>query len=160
ARAGSLDDRVAAATLTGVLRLMGAAEQHASGLDRLAQALTLASEAASDVWRWRALRGLALGYALDGRFDDALAAAEAALVEITAAGSAGAVDSLLWARASRDNVLVHRDELERGGREALETHRLAVEHGNRSVQVAAAGHLATTHLLCGEPDAAATWARR
>jgi class 3 adenylate cyclase/tetratricopeptide (TPR) repeat protein/predicted RNA-binding Zn-ribbon protein involved in translation (DUF1610 family) len=160
-RVGTPSDRVTATVLTGVLRLMGAAEQHASGLDRLAQALTLADTPELEVWRWRALRGLALGYALDGRFDDALNAAERALAEATA-GEDGraAVDTLLWARVSRDNVLLHRDDLDGGAAESLKTHQLAVDHGNRSVQVAATGHLATAHLLRGERAEAARWARR
>ena len=159
-RVGTSADRVTSTVLTGVIRLMGAAEQHASGLDRLAQALTLADTPELEVWRWRALRGLALGYALDGRFDDALAAAERALAEATTAGSTrAAIDTLLWARVSRDNVLLFRDALEAGAAESLETHRLAVENGNRSVQVAAAGHLATAKLLRGERAEAARWAR-
>jgi class 3 adenylate cyclase len=160
ARAGTPSDRVAAAAFTGVLRLMGGAEQHASGLDRLGEALALASEAGSAVWRWRVLRGLALGYVLDGRFDEALAAAEGVLGEIDRAeGRAAGIDAFLWARASRDNVLLHRDEIERSIAESSETHRLAVEHGNRSVQVNATGQLATAYLLHGESTEAAKWAR-
>jgi class 3 adenylate cyclase/tetratricopeptide (TPR) repeat protein len=160
-RVGTPSDRVAAATFTGVLRLMGGAEQHASGLDRLGQAMALARAAGSPVWRWRVLRGLALGYVLDGRFDEALAAVEEALAEISQAGpEVAGIDVLLWARTSRDNVLLQRDEIERCIADSTETHRLAVENGNRSVQVGAAGLLATAYLLHGEPSEAPRWARR
>jgi len=158
-RAGTAEDRIAVANFTGLLRIMGAAEQHAAGLGQLGQAFELAQREGITYWRWRVQRGLAVGYALDGRFDDATRCADTALYEAIHANQAEEnPDILLWARAARDVVLLHRDELEQGLAESLETHRLAVAHGNRSVQVTASAHIATALLLRGEVERAGEWA--
>jgi class 3 adenylate cyclase len=150
-RVGTTTDRIAAATFTGLLQIVGPAERFESGLAQLEAALRLAEKERSDVWRWRIERGLALGYVLDGRFDDALHSTETVLAEVVAAGEDQArSDLFLWTRLSRDRVLVHRDDLERGLVECEHTHQLAVEHDNRSVQLGSSTLIANLRLLRGE----------
>ena len=159
-RVGEPEDRIAVGTFEGFLRVFGAAEHHVSGLERLDHAHELARHHGEAEWSWRVRRGLAVGYALDGRFDAAEACAREVLEEIEASGRGDEVAALrLWARATRDAVHLYRDDLGAALVGASQTFEQAGRAGNRSVRIMAAGHVATVLLLQGELEDASRWAR-
>ncbi len=159
-RVGTPEDHIAVGTFQGLLRVFGAAEQHVSGLERLARAHDLAQEVEEVEWSWRVRRGLAVGYALDGRFDDAAVCADEVLAEVGASDHGRrSSDLLLWARSSRDLVLLYRDDLTAALAAAQETFELSTSAGNRTVRIMSAGEVALIHLLRGHIEDALTWAR-
>lgn len=157
---GTTEDRIAVGTFQGLLRVFGAAEQHVSGLERLRSAHELAHQAEDTEWTWRVRRGLSVGYALDGRFDDAAECAQKVLEEVNEAGHRERLsDGFLWAKASHDLVLLYRDELSPALVASKETFQLSTEAGNRTVRIMSAVQVATVLLLRGETEEALAWAR-
>lgn len=157
-RVGTAEDRIAATTFQGLLQVFGAAEQHVSGLQRLVGAMDLAHHEGHADWSWRVRRGLCIGYALDGRFDEASRMADEVLAEVSASDDAKrASDRLLWARASRDAILLYRDELDEALVQSKETFELSAK--NRTVRITTASQVATVLLLRGEAEQALTWAQ-
>lgn len=157
---GSPEDRIAVGTFEGLLRVFGAAEHHVSGLERLDRAHDLARRHEEEEWSWRVRRGLAIGYALDGRFEAAESCAREVLEEIDASGRGEEASALkLWALSTRDAVCLYRDQLGPALIGARETFARAGEAGNRSVRIQAAGHVATVLLLRGELEEALRWAK-
>lgn len=160
-RVGTASDRIAAAAYTGLLQMMGAAEQFESGLAALEHALRLAEHEDSQVWRWRILRSLAIAYVFDGRFDEAAVLTDAVRDEIVTAGEERTgPDMFLSARMLCDVVSIYRDDFEQVLIEADRTFELAVERHNRTMRVISALLIATARLLRGEFTAARTWALR
>lgn len=157
---GTTEDRIAVGTFQGLLRVFGAAEQHVSGLERLRSAHELAHRAKDTQWTWRVRRGLSVGYALDGRFDEAAECAQKVLEEVNAAGHGETrSDVFLWAKASHDLVLLYRDDLSPALVASKETFQLSTEAGNRTVRIMSAVEVATVLLLRGEAEEALAWAR-
>lgn len=157
---GTTEDRIAVGTFQGLLRVFGAAEHHVSGLERLAQAHELAHREEEREWTWRVRRSLSIGYALDGRFAEAGECAEAVLAETIDAGHADGLDDVfLWAKSSRDLVLLYKDELDSALVASKETFQLSTEAGNRTVRIMSAVQVATALLLRGEIEEAQAWAR-
>ncbi len=160
ARVGTDEDRIGVGTFQGLLRVFGAAEQHVSGLERLDRAHELARRAGDVEWTWRVRRGLSIGYALDGRFHDATAHAEQVMEEVGSTGHRESLsDVFLWAKSSRDSVLVYRDELDEALVASKETFQLSAAAGNRTVRIMSAGQVASVLLLRGDVDEALEWAR-
>lgn len=160
-RVGTTSDRIAAASSTGLLQMMGAAEHFEPGLALLEEALHLAEQEKSQVWRWRILRSLALAYLFDGRFQEATAVTEGVLAEIAAAGEQHTgPDTFLAARMLCDVVSVYRDDFDHALIEAHRTFELALERHNRTMRVIIASLIATVRLLRGEFAEARNWALR
>jgi class 3 adenylate cyclase/tetratricopeptide (TPR) repeat protein len=160
-RIGTTENRIAAASTSGLLEMMDTADRFAAGVAHLERALRLANDAKLDVWRWRIRRSLSLAYVFDGRFDEAAALTEQQLDEVLAYGEARTgPDVPLAARMLRDVVTINRDDFDRGLVDCERTYALAVEKHNRTIQVVDTGLLATARLLRGEFEDARVWALR
>jgi class 3 adenylate cyclase/tetratricopeptide (TPR) repeat protein len=157
---GDHESLVALYYLLGLITMFGNREGFARGLELAERGLALAHEHGLTLAAMRIARGLAINYALDGRFDVARRAMRWVLDALEADVSHREQRSDLYvsARWVWDNVLLLADDLDAAAASALETYGMAVEAPNRTVTSGAASVLAQIHFLRGEYADALRWA--
>src|SRR5262249_37225675 len=145
--------------------MQGTREQHARGLALAEQALALTEREGLTLAGLRLARGLANGYALDGRFALAQRVMNWSVGELERSGRrerAGARERLsdlyISSRWVRDSILYLSDELDAVVESGPETYDFAVRGPNRTVQGASAATLAQVHFLRGRFEEARRWA--
>jgi tetratricopeptide (TPR) repeat protein len=143
----------------GTLLMQGDREQHAQGLALAEQGLLVAQQSNLTVHALRLSRGLAIQYALDGRFALAQRVATWAVQELEKSGEKERLTDLyISSRWVQDSVYYMGDELDTVLTWTRETYDLAVRGPNRTVQGAAAGTLAHVYLMRGDYKEARHWA--
>ena len=101
-------------------------------------------------------RGVAWIYLIDGRFDLADRVTAQVIEASARAGYREKLADLYFAGVFMQNqLLIHRDRLDTALAAMEETHRLAVEAGNRTVQGGTSGLVAWMHLEQGRSAEAA-----
>jgi class 3 adenylate cyclase/tetratricopeptide (TPR) repeat protein len=160
--AQALGDTEAMARLSyfhGALMMLGDPEDLAKGLALAERGLALAQQAGLSVGAMRISQGLAINYALDGRFDLARRAIDWGLEEMDRGNHRRQLPDLyLGARWIRDSVLLLSDDLDGAVEHAVETHALAVKRPNRTVRSGTAITLAQVCFLRGDYAEARRWA--
>ena len=144
----------------GIITIMRPnAPDFAGGLALAERGLTIAEEAGLDGERSRIARGLAMNYAVDGRFDQARSLIEVELAGLES-GPDGArrSDLYLSTRWIRDLVHYASDDLDWIVTKGSETFAMCAERGNRTIRTAIGTLLAPAHFLRAEYDEARRWA--
>jgi tetratricopeptide (TPR) repeat protein len=145
--------------LLGLITMFGNREGFARGLELAERGLALAQREGLTLPAMRISRGLAINYALDGRFDVARRAMQWILESLEADGHREQLSDLyISARWVWDNVLLLADDLDAAHTSALETHAMAVRAPNRTVTNGSASVLAQIHYLRGDYAEALRWA--
>jgi tetratricopeptide (TPR) repeat protein len=136
-------------------------ERFAEGLGVVEHALDVARRAELSFPAVRVSRGLALGYALDGRFDAARETIDWVIGELVRSGDAARrSDVYFGALWIRDSVRLLSDDLPGATEASIETYELALRAPNRTVEARSAARLAHLYLLRGDYASAEEWAGR
>lgn len=136
-------------------------ERFAEGLRLAEEGVAAAAEAGLGAQSMLVARGVAWIYLIDGRFDLAERATAQVIEAGERAGYREKLADLYFAGVfMRNNLLLHRDRLDAALAAMEDTHRLAVEAGNRTVQAGTSGLLAWMHLEQGRNVEASAWAER
>jgi class 3 adenylate cyclase/tetratricopeptide (TPR) repeat protein len=137
----------------GILTLSQPGGDFNAGLAMAEEAVTLAERAGVPLQVSRLRRGLAINYALDGRFDEALAISGAAVDELERSETLEAPSDLyLTCRWVHAFVLFASDALDAAAAHGRATLAACERVGNRTIQCIVANMLAQIHLLRGEFD--------
>jgi class 3 adenylate cyclase/tetratricopeptide (TPR) repeat protein len=156
---GAAEARASLSYFHGVLTMLGEPDEFAPGLALAEQGLAFAREAGLTIPAMRISSGLAVNYALDGRFELAARAGGWVVEELERQGHRErCTDLYLGSRWIRDTVQLLGDDLDGAARSAAETHALALRAPNRTVRSASAFTLAQVHFLRGEYAEACRWA--
>ncbi|HSV07140.1 MAG TPA: adenylate/guanylate cyclase domain-containing protein [Candidatus Binatus sp.] len=143
----------------GSIMMQGNREQHARGLALAEQALALTEREGLTLAGLRLARGLANGYALDGRFALAQRVMNWSVGELERSGDRERLSDLyISSRWVRDSILYLSDELDAVIESGPETYDFAVRGPNRTVQGASAATLAQVHFMRGRFEEARHWA--
>src|SRR5207249_4547647 len=103
--------------------------------------------------------GVAVNYAIDGRFELARGAMKWVMDELEPTEHRARLSDLyVSVRWIRDNVLYLCDDLDEAFASVVETHALALRAPNRTVQAGSAGTLSQILFLRGEYAEALRWA--
>jgi class 3 adenylate cyclase/tetratricopeptide (TPR) repeat protein len=162
--ARELGDAEARATLLSLLgnALTGVGrERFPEGLRLAEEAMAAAAEAGVGAQSILVARGVAWIYLIDGRFDLAERITAEVIEASERAGYREKLADLYFAGVFMHNqLLIHRDRLDTALAAMEDTHRLAIEAGNRTVQAGTSGLIAWLHLEQGRSAEANTWAER
>ncbi len=133
----------------GVITMLG--EDFERGLALAEQGVAVAERAGNKLSVMRLSRGLALNYALDGRFELARRAMRWVMDELEPSEHRAQLSNLyVSARWIRDNVLYLCDDLDEALTGVIETHAMALRAPNRTVRAGSAGTLSQILFLHGE----------
>ncbi len=133
----------------GVITMLG--EDFERGLALAEQGMAIAERAGNRLAMMRLSRGLAVNYAIDGRFELARRAIQWVLDDLEPSEHRAKLSDLyVSARWIRDNVLYLCDDLDEAHASLIETHAMAVRAPNRTAQAGSAGTLAQILFLRGE----------
>src|SRR5436309_3463161 len=141
----------------GVITMLG--EDFERGLALAEQGVAAAERAGNKLAVMRLSRGLAVNYAIDGRFELARRAMRWVMDELEPTEHRTQLSDLyVSARWVRDNVLYLCDDLDEAFASVVETHAMALSAPNRTVQAGSAGTISQILFLRGEYAEALRWA--
>ena len=141
----------------GVITMLG--EDFERGLALAEQGVAVAQRAGNKLAVMRLSRGLAVNYAIDGRFELARRAMKWVMDEIEPTEHRARLSDLyVSVRWVRDNVLYLCDDLDEAFASVVETHAMALSAPNRTVQAGSAGTISQILFLRGEYAEALRWA--
>ena len=141
----------------GVITMLG--EDFERGLALAEQGVAAAERAGNKLAVMRLSRGLAVNYAIDGRFELARRAMRWVMDELEPTEHRARLSDLyVSARWVRDNVLYLCDDLDEAFASVVETHAMALSAPNRTVQAGSAGTISQILFLRGEYAEALRWA--
>ncbi|HYY05305.1 MAG TPA: AAA family ATPase, partial [Candidatus Limnocylindria bacterium] len=149
--------------MPGILYFLGViimlAEDFERGLALAEQGVAIAERAGNKLAVVRLSRGLAVNYAIDGRFELARRAMKWAMDELEPTEHRAQLSDLYVSmRWVRDNVLYLCDDLDEAFASVIETHAMALKAPNRTVLAGSAGTIAQILFLRGEYPEALRWA--
>ena len=160
--AESLGDTNALAQLLyfhGEITIVGDQEAFARGLALAEESVTFAEGAGHPMTALSLARGVAILYALDGRFAEARSSCARVVQALEAAGHREtASDLYVSTRWINDNILYLSDGLDEAAASATETYAFAKRAPNRTVHCGAATTLAQVHFMRAEYRDALRWA--
>src|SRR5262249_54023070 len=134
----------------GVIYMFLEREGFERGLELAERGMAIAQQAGLELTGIRVARGLAVTYALDGRFEAARRVIDWVMEQIEGTGHRTELSDLyVSARWVRDTVLLFADELDAVTATAAETHAMAVRAPNRTATAGSASVLAQVHFLRG-----------
>jgi tetratricopeptide (TPR) repeat protein len=143
----------------GEITIVGNQDDFARGLALAEKGVALAEGAGHPVTAMSLARGVAILYALDGRFAEGREACARVVQALEAAGHRdSASDLYVSTRWIYDNILYFSDLLDEAFASASETYAFATRAPNRTVQCGAATALAQVHFMRGEYRDALRWA--
>ena len=162
--AEKLGDKSALARLyadRGFVMASAERERFAEGLGMIQRAVAIAEESGLPDERVRLWRDLCWAYLLDGRLEDATRQIDATLAELDRLGQSTArTDVYMGARFFRARVLYESDRVREAESYSRETHRLALEAHNSTVQSAVSSMVASTLVLQGRYAESVEWSDR
>jgi len=154
-RLGEIDVLTSLLYFHGILILSSPGGDFAAGLAMTEEAVAMAERRGLTVQTRSLRRGLAINYALDGRFAEALAISQAMLDDLEEAeAGADPSDFHLSVRWVRAFVLFASDALDAAAAHGLATLETCRRLGNRTVGCIVGNLLAQIHLLRGEHEEA------
>jgi len=143
----------------GEITVIGDQDDFARGLALAEESVALAERAGHATTAMSVARGVAVIYALDGRFVEARQSCARVLQTLEAAGHREAASDLyVSTRWVHDNVLYLSDALDEAFASATETYAFAKRAPNRTVHCGAATTLAQVHFMRAEYRDALRWA--
>jgi class 3 adenylate cyclase len=143
----------------GEITIIGDQEAFARGLALAEESVTLAKHAGHPITALSLARGVAILYALDGRFAEARASCGYIVNALEEAGHREtASDLYVSTRWIQDNILYLSDAFDEALASATETHAFALRGPNRTVHCGAATTLAQVHFMRAEYREALRWA--
>jgi class 3 adenylate cyclase/tetratricopeptide (TPR) repeat protein len=143
----------------GEITIVGDQEAFARGLALAEESVTLAERAGHPITAMSLARGVAILYALDGRFTEARQSCARVIQALEAAGHRETGSDLYTStRWIQDNILYLSDALDEAFASATETYGFATRAPNRTVHCGAATTLAQVHFMRAEYREALRWA--
>jgi class 3 adenylate cyclase/tetratricopeptide (TPR) repeat protein len=143
----------------GEITIVGDKEAFTQGLALAEKSVTLAERSGNPMTALSLTRGVAVLYALDGRFAEARQSCERVLRALEAAGQRESASDLYTStRWVHDNILYMSDALDEAFASATETYAFATRAPNRTVHCGAATTLAQVYFMRAEYRDALRWA--
>jgi class 3 adenylate cyclase/tetratricopeptide (TPR) repeat protein len=141
--------------MLGVMKMIGGGKDFTRGLELAERALELAERKGLRLAAARIVRGIAVNYVIDGRFDAARRRIDPLLATLEASEDpAKPSDLYLSSRWTKDMLLYASDELTEALAHTAETVALAERIENRTIRCIGSVLLAQLHLLRGEYEEA------
>ena len=143
----------------GEITIVGDQDAFARGLALSEESVALAARSGHPMTELSLARGVAVLYALDGRFAEARQSCARVIQALEAAGHRETASDLYTStRWIQDNILYLSDALDEAYASATETYAFATRAPNRTVHCGAATTLAQVHFLRAEYRDALRWA--